>query len=128
MEIKDPLPYLAIAKVYAQQGQFLAASLNAEKAVELDPTNADLYGQLGNIYKRGRNFETSIMALKCAVRGCTPAESCEARNGCLVGEVGVQVQAFVSIPTAPPTTWIMARSFQPSRPFTRNTAPKCSVC
>jgi tetratricopeptide (TPR) repeat protein len=90
--IKDPLPYLAISKVYAQQGQFLAASLNAEKAVELDPTNADLYGQLGNIYKRGRNFETSIFALKCAVKGCTPAESCEARNGCLVGEVGVQVQ------------------------------------
>ena len=90
--IKDPLPYVAIAKVYAQQGQFFAASLNAEIAVELDPTNADLYGQLGNIYKRGRNFETSIIALKCAVRGCTPSESCEARNGCNAGDPGVQVQ------------------------------------
>jgi tetratricopeptide (TPR) repeat protein len=92
LQIKDPLPYLAIAKVYAQQGQFLAASLNAQKAVELDPTNADLYGQLGNIYKRGRNFETSIIALKCAVEGCTPAESCDARNGCEAGDPGVQVQ------------------------------------
>jgi hypothetical protein len=66
--------------------------LNAQKAVELDPTNADLYGQLGNIYKRGRNFETSIIALKCAVEGCTPAESCDARNGCEAGDPGVQVQ------------------------------------
>ncbi len=86
------MPYLAIAKVYAQEGQFFAASLNAQKAVELDPTNADLYGQLGNIYKRGRNFETSIIALKCAVEGCTPAESCDARNGCEAGDPGVQVQ------------------------------------
>ena len=92
LQIKDPLPYLAIAKTYAQEGQFFAASLNAQKAVELDPTNADLYGQLGNIYKRGRNFETAIIALKCAVRGCTPAESCDARNGCATGDSGVQVQ------------------------------------
>ena len=92
LQIKDPLPYIAIAKVYAQEGQFFAAALNAQKAVELDPTNADLYGQLGNIYKRGRNFETSIIALKCAVRGCTPSESCDARNGCPAGDPGVQVQ------------------------------------
>ena len=65
--------------------------MNAQKAVQLDPTNADLYGQLGNIYKRGRNFETSIVALRCAVRGCTPTESCEARNGCPAGDAGVQV-------------------------------------
>ena len=92
LQVKDPLPYVAISKVYAQEGQFLAAALNAEKAVELDPTNADLYGQLGNIYKRGRNFETSIIALKCAIRGCTPTESCAARNGCAVGDSGVQVK------------------------------------
>jgi tetratricopeptide (TPR) repeat protein len=98
--IKDPLPYVAIAKVYAQQGQFFAASLNAQLAVELDPTNADLYGQLGNIYKRGRNFETSIIALKCAVRGCTPSESCEARNGCAAGDPGVQVQPLALNPNS----------------------------
>ena len=91
LKIKDPTPYLAIAKAWAQQGEFLYAALNAQMAVELDPTNADLYGQLGNIYKRGRNFETSIIALRCAVSGCTPPESCEARNGCPTGDVGVQV-------------------------------------
>ena len=78
LNISDPSPYLAIAKTYAQQGQFFAAALNAQKAIELDPSNADLYGQLGNIYKRGRNFETSIIALRCAVEGCDAAASCQA--------------------------------------------------
>jgi tetratricopeptide (TPR) repeat protein len=91
LKILDPSPYLAIAKTYAQMGQFFAAALNAQKAVSLDPTNADLYGQLGNIYKRGRNYETSIYALQCAVDGCTPAGSCLARNGCPAGDAGVTV-------------------------------------
>jgi hypothetical protein len=59
--------------------------------VEIEPDNADLYGQLGNIYKRGRNYETSILALRCAVRGCTPAESCAARGGCAEGDPGTTV-------------------------------------
>lgn len=91
LNISNPLPYLAIAKTYAQQGEFFAAALNAQKAIEVNPTNSDLYGQLGMIYKSGRNFETSIIALRCAVEGCTPAESCEARNAgsdC----VGVEIQ------------------------------------
>jgi len=80
LKILDPSPYLAIAKTYAQEGEFFAAALNAQKAVAIDPTNADLYGQLGDIYKRGRNYETAIVALRCAVSGCSPAESCQARN------------------------------------------------
>jgi tetratricopeptide (TPR) repeat protein len=92
LKILDPSPYLAIAKTYAQMGEFFAAALNAQKAIALDPTNADLYGQLGNIYKRGRNFEASIVALKCAVRGCTAAESCAARNGCPAGDPGNSIQ------------------------------------
>jgi len=89
--ILDPSPYLAIAKTYVQQGEFFAAARNAQKAVALDPTNADLYGQLGGIYKSGRNFETAIYALQCAVDGCTPEESCLARNGCPAGDAGVTV-------------------------------------
>jgi tetratricopeptide (TPR) repeat protein len=80
LKILDPSPYLAIAKTYAQEGDFFAAALNAQKAVAIDPTNADLYGQLGDIYKRGRNFETAILALRCAISGCSPVESCTARN------------------------------------------------
>ncbi len=89
--IQDPLPYVAIAKTYAQMGEFFAAARNALKAIDIEPKNADLYGQLGNIYKRGRNYETSIIALKCAVRGCTPSESCAARGGCTEGDPGVTV-------------------------------------
>jgi tetratricopeptide (TPR) repeat protein len=100
LKIKDPLPYLAIAKVYAQQGQFLAAALNAQQAVEMDPSNADLYGQLGNIYKRGRNFEAAMVALKCAVLGCSPSESCDARNGCPAGDEGTQVTGLPLSPNS----------------------------
>jgi len=98
LKILDPSPYLAIAKTYAQMGEFFAAALNAQKAVALDPTNADLYGQLGNIYKRGRNYETAIYALRCAVDGCTPEVSCLARNGCPAGDAGVTV---IPLPLSP---------------------------
>jgi tetratricopeptide (TPR) repeat protein len=97
-KILDPSPYLAIAKTYAQQGEFFAAALNAQKAIALDPVNADLYGQLGNIYKRGRNYETAIVALQCAVDGCTPDISCLARNGCPAGDAGVKV---IPLPLSP---------------------------
>ncbi|HEX7619668.1 MAG TPA: tetratricopeptide repeat protein [Anaerolineales bacterium] len=100
LKIRDPSPYLAIAKTYAQQGEFFAAALNAQKAIELDPENADLYGQLGNVYKRGRNFETAIVALKCAVRGCTAADSCVARNGCPAGDPGNAVQPLALNPVS----------------------------
>lgn len=100
LKILDPSPYLAIAKTYAQMGEFFAAALNAQKAIALDPTNSDLYGQLGNIYKRGRNFETSIIALKCAVRGCTAAESCTARNGCPTGDPGNSIQPLLLNPVS----------------------------
>jgi hypothetical protein len=36
---------------------------------------------LGVIYFKSRNYEGSIPALQCAVRGCTAAESCQARFG-----------------------------------------------
>lgn len=78
--IQDPIPYLQIAKTYAQMGEFFAASLNAQKALEMEPTNPDVYGQLGIIYYKGKNYEGSIPALKCAILGCTPTESCEARQ------------------------------------------------
>ena len=73
--INDPLPYVAIAKTYSRMGEFFAAALNAERAIEFDPTNPDLYGQLGVVYFRSRNYEGSIPALKCAVIGCTGQEN-----------------------------------------------------
>ena len=73
--IQNPLPYIEIAKTYTQQGQFFIASVNAEKALSLDPTNAHTYGQLGIIFIRARNYEGAMPLLRCAVQGCTPEEN-----------------------------------------------------
>ncbi len=69
--IQDPLPYIEIAKTYAQQGEFFIASRNAEKALSFDPTNPNTYGQLGSIYVQARNYEGALPVLQCAVAGCT---------------------------------------------------------
>jgi tetratricopeptide (TPR) repeat protein len=69
--VADPLPYVAIAKTYSRMGEFFAAALNAERAIDIDPTDPDLYGQLGVIYSRSRNYEGSIPVLQCAVSGCS---------------------------------------------------------
>lgn len=71
LKIQDPLPYIAIAKTYARQGEFFIAARNAEKALNFDPINPDVYGQLGIIRFRARNYEGSIPVLRCAVEGCT---------------------------------------------------------
>lgn len=73
--IKDPYPYIAIAKTYAQQGEFFIAARNAEKALSFDPANADTYGQLGMIYVQARNYETALPTLRCAVDGCSAADN-----------------------------------------------------
>ena len=48
--------------------------------MEYEPTNSDIYGQLGIIYFRSRNYEGSIPALKCAIRGCSGEDSCLGRG------------------------------------------------
>jgi tetratricopeptide (TPR) repeat protein len=80
LQIKDPIPYVAIGKTYSQTGDFLVASLNMRKALQYNPYSPDLYGQLGIVYFHARNYETAILALKCAVRGCTAPESCDLRQ------------------------------------------------
>ncbi|MCS6908705.1 MAG: tetratricopeptide repeat protein [Anaerolineales bacterium] len=78
--VRNPLPNLEIAKAYAQQGEFFIAARNAEKALSLDPTNSNTYGQLGTIMIRARNFEGAMPVLKCAVRGCSAEENEAAQN------------------------------------------------
>jgi tetratricopeptide (TPR) repeat protein len=73
--VQNPQPYIEIARTYTQQGQFFAASINAQKALELDNTNAHTYGQLGIIFRRARNYEGANPLLQCAVLGCTAAEN-----------------------------------------------------
>jgi tetratricopeptide (TPR) repeat protein len=91
LQVHDPIPYLSISKTYSQMGEYFIAARNVQKALEYDQANPDIYGQLGVVFFKSRNYEGSIPALKCAVRGCTPEESCDARGGCGPNEQGVQV-------------------------------------
>ena len=91
LDIQDPIPYLSISKTYSQEGEYFIAARNVQKALEIDPTNADTYGQLGIVFFKSRNYEGSIPALKCAIRGCTAAESCDGRGGCGPNDVPAEV-------------------------------------
>lgn len=73
--VQDPIPYIAIAKTYSRMGEFFVAALNGEKALRFDPTDANTYGQLGDIYTRARNYEGAMPVLKCAVSGCVAEEN-----------------------------------------------------
>lgn len=80
LQIKDPTPYLSIAKTYSQEGEYFIAARNVQKALEFEPANPDFYGQLGYIYFKSRNYEGSIPALECAVVGCSGQDSCSGRG------------------------------------------------
>jgi tetratricopeptide (TPR) repeat protein len=73
--INDPLPYVAIAKTYTQEGEFFVAARNAETALSFNPQDPVLYGELGLIRFRARNYEGSMPVLKCATIGCSAAEN-----------------------------------------------------
>lgn len=93
LQIKDPTPYLSIAKTYSQEGEYFIAARNVQKALEFQPDNPDFYGQLGYIYFKSRNYEGSIPALQCAVVGCSGVDSCSGRglDGCDDAHPPVQV-------------------------------------
>ncbi len=97
--VKDPVPYLSIAKTYSQMGEFFIAARNVQKALEFQPDNPDTYGQLGIIYFKSRNYEGSIPALKCAVRGCTAEESCDGRGGCGPNDTPAEVRGLALSPS-----------------------------
>ena len=95
--VQDPTPYLAIGKTYTQMGEFFVAARNVEKVLDLDPTNPDIYGQLGIIYFKARNYEGAIPALQCATYGCTAEVSCEVRF------CDVETDPIIAIPSTPLT-------------------------
>lgn len=79
--VNDPIPLISIANTYVQMGEFFAAARNVLKALEFSPDDPTVYGQLGVVYYKSRNYEGSILPLRCSVRGCTAEESCLVRNG-----------------------------------------------
>jgi tetratricopeptide (TPR) repeat protein len=98
INVKDPGPHLSIARTYSQLGEFFIAARNVQTALEYEPTNADIYGQLGVIYFRSRNYEGSIFSLECAIYGCSGENSCLGRglDRCFpgLGENPVDVQGL----------------------------------
>jgi hypothetical protein len=100
--VNDPGPHLSIARTYSQLGEFFIAARNVQTALDYQPTNADIYGQLGIIYFRSRNYEGSIFSLKCAIYGCSGEESCQGRglDRCFpdLGENPVEVQGLAIEP------------------------------
>jgi len=78
--INDPIPYLSIGKTYSQMGEFFSASRNVHKALQINPSSPDTYGQLGMVYFKSKNFEGSLPAFQCAVYGCDSQKSCDVRN------------------------------------------------
>jgi tetratricopeptide (TPR) repeat protein len=78
--VKDPIPYLAIANTYVQQGEFFIAARNDLKALRINPSSPDIYAQLGLVYYKGRNYESSIPAFECGILGCSAKQSCEVRE------------------------------------------------
>jgi tetratricopeptide (TPR) repeat protein len=94
--VQDPVPYLSISRTYSQMGEFFIAARNVQRALDFDLTNADMYGQLGIIYFKSRNYEGSIPTLACAVRGCSGEDSCIGRGlvGCDEANPGVVVQGL----------------------------------
>jgi tetratricopeptide (TPR) repeat protein len=94
LKVRDPVPYISIAKTYSQMGQFFIAIRNVQKTIEFQPDNPVLYGELGVLYHKNRNYETGILALGCAVRGCTAEESCPARGDCGLNDVPAEVKGL----------------------------------
>jgi tetratricopeptide (TPR) repeat protein len=78
--VNDPTPYLSISRTYSQLGEFFIAAKNVQKALSFEPNNADIYGQLGIIYFRSRNYEGAIDTLACAIYGCSGEASCVGRG------------------------------------------------
>jgi len=72
---QDPVPYIAIGRTYLQQGEFFVAALNMARALAINPSDPDMYGQLGIVYYKARNYESAIPVLHCAVEGCSADES-----------------------------------------------------
>jgi tetratricopeptide (TPR) repeat protein len=96
--LKDPVPYIAIGKTYSQMGEFFIASRNMEKALSYNPYSPDVYGQLGITYFKAKNYEGSIAPLKCAIKGCSAAETCEIRQCDPTVDPQIEIQGMALSP------------------------------
>ena len=65
----DPMPATYIAAVYANSGEFPKAIQYATTAVNNDPSNPAMWGNLGRMYYHNLQFTDAIPALSLAIHG-----------------------------------------------------------
>jgi len=65
----DPNPDLLISRTYANIGEFGKAVQYAEQAVNDQPDNSFLYGNLGVMYRQNLETDKALLTLKLAVQG-----------------------------------------------------------
>jgi tetratricopeptide (TPR) repeat protein len=65
----DPDPLTWIAQAYAQVGEYGKAAQYAQNAVEQDPGNPRLHGNLGRMLYKNNQLEEAVAALQIAIRG-----------------------------------------------------------
>jgi tetratricopeptide (TPR) repeat protein len=76
----DPLPNFYISRTYAAIGEYAKAIQFAEQSIKVAPTDPFMYGNLGTMYYKNRQYEDAVKPLKMAVVGGT-ADSGEVVKG-----------------------------------------------
>lgn len=65
----DPLPNFYISRTYAAIGEYAKAIQFAEQSLKVETTDPYLYGNLGTMYYKNRQYEDAVKPLKIAVTG-----------------------------------------------------------
>lgn len=73
----DPLPNTYISRTYATVGEYAKAIQFAEQAIKVSPNDPFLYGNLGVMDYRNRQYEDAVTSLRLAVRGGKTVEGVE---------------------------------------------------
>ncbi|HEX7556779.1 MAG TPA: tetratricopeptide repeat protein, partial [Leptolinea sp.] len=76
----DPLPNFYISRTYAAIGEYAKAIQFAEQSLKVNAKDPYLYGNLGTMYYKNRQYEDAVKPLKMAVSGGT-ADSGEEVKG-----------------------------------------------
>ncbi|MDD5370821.1 MAG: tetratricopeptide repeat protein [Anaerolineaceae bacterium] len=85
----DPLPYIYLARTYANLGEYAKAWQFAADAVKNDPTNPYLHGYLGVYYRKDNQLDKAIPELRLAIRGGATADGTEVKGLPLSNDVRV---------------------------------------
>jgi tetratricopeptide (TPR) repeat protein len=77
----DPLPDTYIARTYVTIGEYAKAIQYADQAKNDAPTDPYMWGNLGTMYYRNRQYTDAVVPLKLAVRGGNVPDSGEVVEG-----------------------------------------------